>query len=170
MTSQTDDHRNWKQEPLVWMVIAIPFSAVIMGICLIILAIQSDSGLVVDDYYRHGKEINLVLERDQAAYALGLHADLEINDFTEIKIRLEASKSFEQTEKIELQMIHATRPGLDRNLMLEIDDQFLVARTTPFTGRGRWNLYLQTASWRLTGSIQLPLQHSARLLPNYFEP
>ena len=169
MTSQTDEHRNWKQEPLVWMVIAIPLSAVIMGICLITLAIQSDSGLVIDDYYKHGKEINRVLKRDQAAYALGLQADLEINDFSGIKIRLEASKPFAPVEKIELQMVHATRPGLDRNLTLEFKNGVLIAYTKPFTSRGRWNLSLQTASWRLTGSIQLPQQHSARLLPNYFE-
>jgi len=53
--------RHWKKEPFVWMIIAIPSSAIIMGVVIITLAIQSWSGLVVDDYYRKGKQINLVL-------------------------------------------------------------------------------------------------------------
>ena len=46
---------SWKREPLVWMLIAIPFSAVVMGVVMITLAIQSSSGLVVDDYYKKGQ-------------------------------------------------------------------------------------------------------------------
>ena len=170
MPCLSDVHRNWKQEPLVWMLIAIPLSAVIMGVCMIILAIQSDSGMVVDDYYRHGKEINRVLARDQAAYALGLRADLSIDDTSRIRIRLETDSPYNSLEKIQLQMVHATRPGLDRDLIMKIVDGILLAETKPISGSGRWNLYLQTASWRLTGSIQLPSQNSAILQPNYFEP
>jgi hypothetical protein len=36
------------------------------------------------------------------------------------------------------------------------------------SGKGRWNLYLHTADWRLTGSLQYPQQATAELLPNYF--
>ena len=153
----------------MWMLIAIPFSAVIMGICLLTLAVQSDSGLVIDDYYKHGKEINRVLARNKAAHELGLQANLEIEGGTVIRIRLDAVKIVDSLEKIELQMVHATKPGLDRRFTFELIDDVLLVNTTPFTSRGRWNLYLQTASWRLTGSIQIPLQNSASLLPNYFE-
>ena len=56
------------------VLIGIPLSAVIMGIVMLTLAIQSWSGLVVDDYYRKGKQINRVLARDKLAYELGLAA------------------------------------------------------------------------------------------------
>ena len=69
---------NWKREPLVWMLIAIPLSAVIMGVVMITLAIQSYSGLVVDDYYKKGKQINRVLARDKFAYELGLAAGFKL--------------------------------------------------------------------------------------------
>jgi len=52
MNATNSPIRNWKREPLVWMLIAIPLSAVIMGVVMITLAIQSFSGLVVDDYYK----------------------------------------------------------------------------------------------------------------------
>ncbi len=80
---------NWKREPLVWMLIAIPFSAVIMGVVMITLAIQSWSGLVVDDYYKKGKQINRVLARDKFAYELGLAAGFKIENDGSIEIRFD---------------------------------------------------------------------------------
>ena len=76
MNNAPSETGSWKQEPLVWLLIGIPLSAVIMGMILLTLAIQSYSGLVVDDYYKKGKQINRVIARDKFAYELGLAADL----------------------------------------------------------------------------------------------
>ena len=59
------DTRPWYSHPYVWMVIAFPLAAVIAGFITLTLAIQSDTGLVVDDYYRKGQAINQIIERDQ---------------------------------------------------------------------------------------------------------
>ena len=67
MNTIQGEPRNWKQEPMVWLLIAIPLSAVIMGVVIITLAINSYSGLVVDDYYKKGKHINRVIARDKCA-------------------------------------------------------------------------------------------------------
>ena len=88
---QVDDseHRHWMREPLVWLLIAIPSSAVIMGVVMITLALQSWSGLVVDDYYRKGKQINRVLARDRLAYELGLAAGLRLDNASKLEIRFD---------------------------------------------------------------------------------
>ncbi len=78
-TTMSKQSRPWYRQPLVWMIIAIPLSAVIAGIYTFRLAVISDDGLVVDDYYRKGKEINLDLSRDKAALAHGLNADIRID-------------------------------------------------------------------------------------------
>ena len=57
----------WYREPMVWLIIMIPFSAVIMGGVLLTLAVSSDDGLVTDDYYKKGLQINRTLERDALA-------------------------------------------------------------------------------------------------------
>ena len=67
---------SWKTQPYVWMLILIPFSAVVVGMIMLTLAIKSDTGLVVDDYYKKGKQINQVLARDLAASTMGLSAAL----------------------------------------------------------------------------------------------
>ena len=42
--------RPWHKEPYVWMLLAIPGSAVAMGVVLLNLATSTYDGLVSDDY------------------------------------------------------------------------------------------------------------------------
>ncbi|MCP4469356.1 MAG: FixH family protein [Gammaproteobacteria bacterium] len=159
--------RSWKREPLVWMLIAIPLASVIMGVVMITLAIQSYSGLVVDDYYKKGKQINRVLARDQLAYELGLAAALSIDASNGINIRFDSGVSIVPGERIELKLVHATMPGLDQQLFFDNTYTRPLKSSLKLPGPGRWNLILQTPDWRLTGSLQYPDQRSAQLLPNY---
>ena len=64
----------WYKYKLVWMIIAIPAASVIAGINMIYLAVNTDDGLVVDDYYKEGMAINQSLQRDKTAAELGLIA------------------------------------------------------------------------------------------------
>ena len=68
-----------------------------------------------------------------------------------------------------LELIHATMPGLDQKLIMQRDEtHLLTGKNQPARKGARWNLYLQTADWRLLGSLQYPQQTTAELLPNYF--
>jgi len=51
--------------------------------------------------------------------------------------------------------------------MKKIDTHLLDGEIS-LPGKGRWNLFLQTGDWRLTGSLQYPQHTTAELLPNYF--
>lgn len=164
------EYKHWKREPWVWLLIAIPASAVVMGVVMLTLAIQSYSGLVVDDYYQKGKQINRVIARDRLAYELGLSAALDLGGDGEVAVHFDPSVVVIPGDRIELSLVHATRPGFDRSLILERSDTRRLAGALRLPGEGRWNLYLQTADWRLTGSLQHPQQHAARLQPNYRPP
>ena len=167
MTIRQSTPGDWKREPLVWLLIAIPFSAVIMGVVMITLAIQSWSGLVVDDYYKKGKQINRVLARDKFAYELGLAAAFKIETDGSIEVRFDPEVQFIPGDKIVLELVHATMPGLDQRFIMQKRDTHLLRGDIRLPGNGRWNLYLQTGDWRLTGSLQYPQQAVAELLPNY---
>lgn len=167
MSTIQGEPRNWKQEPLVWLLIAIPLSAVIMGVVMITLAIQSYSGLVVDDYYKKGKQINRVIARDKFAYELGLAAGLQFATDGMVEVRFDPEVQFVPGEQIELSLIHTTKPGLDQTLLLDKIDTYLLTGKLDLKGEGRWNIYLQTPDWRLTGSLQHPQKAVAQLLPNY---
>lgn len=167
MQAGNEEQRNWKREPLVWMLIGIPFSAIVMGVVIITLASQTWSGLVVDDYYKKGKQINLVLARDQLAHELGLAARLRITETGTVEILFDPEASVIPGERIELMLVHATRPGLDQRLEFDNPQQRRFEGSLELPGQGRWNVFLQTPDWRLTGSLQYPLQSSSELRPNY---
>jgi len=165
---QPPDSHSWKREPWVWMLIAIPLSAVVMGVVMIVVASHTWSGLVVDDYYQQGKQINRVLARDRLAWELGLAASLRLEPDDMVEIRFDPGVGIVPGEKIELALVHATRPGLDRRLLFDNAGGSMRAKLE-LPGEGRWNLFLQTPDWRLTGSLRYPQQQSAALLPNPFE-
>lgn len=165
--SLSDD---WKKNPLVWMLIAIPASAVVMGFIMLTLAIQSDSGLVIDDYYKHGKQINRVIARDKAAFERAIAADLEFDmDHGTVAIQFTPSSILAANETVRLNLIHATIPGLDQSVELKLDGiHHMVGQlqTSP-PGQGRWNLQLESDQWRIIGSIHMPASSQSILTPNF---
>ena len=74
MATNSSHPSPWYREPLVWMVVAIPAAAVIAGAVLLVLANATWDGLVADDYYERGMQINRSLARDAEATRLGLEA------------------------------------------------------------------------------------------------
>jgi hypothetical protein len=156
----------WYRVPMVWLLIAFPLAAVIGGVITAMLAINTDDGLVVDDYYRQGKEINRTIARDQAAAALGFTARLALDPATAVvRVKLSSTRGTALPEGLDLKLWHATRSGLDRAVMLARtpagDYQGGVAALAP----GRWNLELSAGDWRLLGSLHAPADRAADLLP-----
>ncbi len=159
--------RRWYQEPYVWMIILIPASAVVMGVILITLAIVSNDGLVADDYYKRGKEINRVLTRDINAARKGLAAIAEFdldNGKVTVLFKMKANKI--DSDILRLRLLHATRAGFDQDLTLQhLPDGRYYALFKPMAP-GRWHLQLESKDWRLMGEIKLPNGESVSLLPN----
>jgi hypothetical protein len=117
--------------------------------------------------HQQGKQINRVLQRDRVAWELGLAAGLRLAGDDSIEIRFVPASGRVPGEQIELLFVHATRPGLDRRLLLDNRAAGPLRASLVLPGEGRWNLYLQTADWRLTGSLRYPQDNAAELLPNY---
>ena len=154
----------WYRHPLVWMLIIIPLSAVLGGISMIYLAVTTDDGLVNDDYYRRGKEINLVIKRDTEAKRLGLTAQLDVNPEKGILL-IDLNNSQQLPNKLELSLLHATRANHDQFLTLTLTPEKkyygLVEKFVP----GKWYVQLYTEQWRLSGELQQPSQNSLLLTP-----
>jgi hypothetical protein len=148
------------------MLIGIPFSAVIMGGFLLYFAITSYDGLVVDDYYKQGKEINLVIERDHAATELGLHGSLQLEQAKgTVHLTLKSHKQTMLPDKLELAMLHATRAGFDRVITLQRTPDGDYFAILPTLQPGRWHTQIGTAQWRLTGSLKLPSDSNVIFAP-----
>jgi hypothetical protein len=157
MTPGPAPARPWYREPFVWLLIAIPLTAVIVGFVGLALAIRSDDGMVEDDYYRQGKEINRVLARDRAAADKGLEGRVELHDpQRQIQIRLTARAEATIPDSVELKFLHATRAGIDRTLILPRQPDGLYRAPLPDLAPGHWNAQLAAQDWRLVGSLYVP--------------
>ena len=159
--------RPWYQEPYVWLLISLPLSAVVAGFYTLYLAIVSDDGLVADDYYKRGKEINRVLKRDQAAAKLGLSAKTSFDfDHGKIVVDLKKKTSYQAPAQVHLRLLHATRAGYDQNLVLQRlpNGQYfgLYKSIVP----GRWYVQLEAGDWRVSGQLTIPGESQATLVPH----
>jgi hypothetical protein len=159
--------RAWYREPLVWLIIFFPLSAVIAGFFTLYLAIISKDGLVVDDYYQKGKEINMSLARDRAAARHDLRAGVTLDAAkNNVVVQLSAAKDQPLPDRLELRWLHATRAGFDRTQMLIRSPDGLYRSSFPGLAPGHWYVQVEAQDWRLQGSLRIPGEVRLELVPS----
>ncbi len=160
------DIRPWYREPLVWLLIAFPLAAVIGGIATYVIADRTHDGLVVDDYYKKGKEINMSLARDQAAAQLGLRGELRLDAAArEVVVVLAARGGQPLPAVVTLRWLHATRGGFDLNQELRRQPGGGYRADFPELAPGHWYAQLEAQDWRLQGSLRVPAETRLTLKP-----
>lgn len=146
----------WYKQGYVWLVILFPMLAVIGGIATIIIAVKSNDGLVVDDYYKKGLEINRVIERDKQADFYKISADITLDkELQEISILLSASNQFRYPEKLSVKLLNATRPGFDQNIMLVLTEANIYRGNMPALVLGKWYVHIESDDWRVIKTLRI---------------
>ena len=166
MNAQSDK-KPWYREPWVWLLIALPMTAVIGGLVTLYIAVTTSDGLVVDDYYKRGKAINMDLARDRAAAVHRLQATLSI-DLQERRVTLWLqAQDYELPGAVSLALLHPTRAGHDQSVSLQMVDAGRYAGTVSELMPGRWHVQLAAGDWRLSGLVSLPQTEPFVMLPAY---
>jgi len=151
----------WYKQFWPWFLIFFPATAVIAGIATIILAVQSDDGLVKDDYYKAGLAINQTLERNQYAQKLKLNADVTWDQLTQTLSLKLTGKLSKLPPRLTLQLAHTTQANHDQNvtLLLSPDNKSYTGRINKIRS-GNWTVILEPKekNWRITGRATLPQQ------------
>jgi hypothetical protein len=153
----------WYRIPTVWLLIALPATAVLAGFATLWIAASTDDGVVNDDYYRRGKEINRELRRDRAAAARDLRATLYL-DAVGKELRIVFARGTAPAQ-LQAQFLHATRGDNDRQLLLAPDERGVYRAPLPPLAPGRYHLQLAADDWRLVGSLRAPQDARAELAP-----
>ena len=147
----------WYKHPYVWMLISIPLLAVVYGIGMAVVAVETDDGLVNDDYYTYGKHINRVIERDLAAAEHGLSANI-VMDYTHgtMTAVLASKPGYVIPDQIHTELSHATRAGFDQTLSLQRTPQGNYFSALPTLPQGHWIVQLSADDWRINGNLYIP--------------
>lgn len=157
----------WYRQFWPWGLIAIPLSAVIMGIVMITLATMTADGLMADDYYKQGLAINRVLERDRKAVELGIKKALMRFDLQRgsIHIQLQSGKRDEWEDSLKLQMLHPLQAQKDIHVSLQHDGVGGYTGKVAGLSLGKWHVLVESEGqgWRLTGRALLPDETTVQL-------
>lgn len=159
----------WYKQFWPWFLLGLLFSSIIFSITFAVMSIKSYDGMVVqEDYYEHGKAINMVLAKQERARELNLSADLRIDPLTsDIVIDLAGDV---RPDKLYLDLIFPTEDDRDQSFVLEHVREGRYITQGPDNLRYRWYLQIQpvqgdNADWRLIGEARFPNEESIALLP-----
>jgi len=166
MLQSDHDNKPWFKQPLVWLVIAFPAIAVIGGISLLLFSISIDDGVVVDDYYKRGKEINRVLTRDKKAAEMGIRGvSIYAADSKQFSVTLASSSGLDLgSQAPQLNLMHATRGGMDVSKPLVTSGEGLYQVTLDEgLSLGPWHVQVSTDDWRVHGRLHIPDDYTSPL-------
>ncbi|MBY5924640.1 MULTISPECIES: FixH family protein [unclassified Halomonas] len=172
MSSSDPQVPPWYKQFWPWFLIALLLSSVTFSMVYLALSIRYFDGSVPDDYYKEGLAINVQLEKQQRAEALGLAADLRIDATTgDVVVQLLGD---ERPERLQLELKFPTDGDRDRLLTLSHTRNGQYVGTLERNLRYRWYLQLQPwiddgsgddAAWRLTGEAEFPRDGTIHLTP-----
>ncbi|MDX5444794.1 MAG: FixH family protein [Zoogloeaceae bacterium] len=168
MSTRSDssyDPTPWYRQRWPWLLMVMPGVSMVLGFVLLYLAITTNDGLVVDDYYRQGRAIDQTIARSVVAAEQGLAADVGLRA-EDIRIALNAKEGVELPAELIVTIIHPTRAGFDQVLRLPRADGEYAGRIAPMT-LGRWHVQIEDPerAWRLHGDVRLPDETQVRILP-----
>ena len=141
------------------MVLAIPATAVLGGVVMLVLANLTWDGLVADDYYRQGMQINRSLARDAEAARLGLGATLTFPAPGVVEVRLtgvHGKAAAPGGERLTLRFAHATRSGADVRVRLIRSAGGGWRGALSSLPPGKWYAELGNERWRLAAPAWMP--------------
>ena len=153
------DAAPWYRQGWPWALMAGPAAVVVAGIYTAWLAVKAPDALVVDDYYKEGKAINLSLDRDRMASQFGLRADIRYphGEGGSVEIRMSSTQPMAWPPVVQLMLAHPVKAELDRVVEMRItsaqDQSAQYAGTIGPTEPIAYQVVLQDAGkrWRLTG-------------------
>lgn len=157
----------WYKQLWPWFLLGLLGVSIFASSTLAVMAIRTADGLVQDDYYEHGRAINVVIAKQERAHELNLAADMRVDPITsDIVLDLAGD---DRPDRLYLMLIFPTQDNRDQEFVLEhVRDGRYIAQG-PDNLRYRWYLQLQPsqtdADWRLIGEARFPDENSITLLP-----
>lgn len=163
MTSSNTQYR-WYQIPIVWVVIGIPLVSVVVTLSIVWISVKTFDGLVVDDYYRKGLEINRDLARDRNAKRISLEANASIED-NQLRFELQSNSDGPWPDRLVLGFYHPTVSDRDILVTLVHEGSGKYSALPPQLAFGKWNVMTGTETWRLKGTLFHPAEEGFSLKP-----
>lgn len=141
----------WYKQFWPWFIICVPLSSMLVAVVQVYAALNSSSDLVKDDYYKEGLAINQVITQREAAKAMGIEANLRLDNVTgELLLSTKNATAAELTALF----AHAAVSSKDFTInFTQVQlNEYRAQLEKPLSGI--WNVYLESPNgWQLNGRI-----------------
>lgn len=157
----------WYKNFWPWFLIFFPLVTVVACVFLITFAVGNGPDMVVDDYYKKGKAINLELSKFDKAKALYLHGDLQV---AEQKVTFKFTKGdASKVHALKLSFYHRTIEKYDFSVTLtkNANGEFTGLFDEPHSGAFTVFIEPMDNSWKMKEKIQLPHDGIIAVTPQY---
>jgi hypothetical protein len=161
--NQRAENKPWYKHRWPWLLMLGPLVVVLAGIHTTWLAFSNQDALVVDDYYKQGKAINMDLRRDRVASSMKLNVQLRY-DAASGKL-LGSINNVRKQELINISLIHSTQPEKDLRLAVYPDEEGNFSADLSMLDIARWQILVENErrDWRLNGNWGWPNQRQIEL-------
>lgn len=161
--NQAEPVRPWYRHRWPWLIMLGPAAVIVAGIHTTWIAFTMQDALVVDDYYKQGKAINMDLRRDRVAASLQMRMSLRY-DAAAGKL-LGSVSGISRDVKLKISLIHSTQPDKDVKLIAHPDQDGHFAVDLPLLDMARWQVLVENENrdWRLNGAWSWPQQKQVEL-------
>ena len=155
----------WYKQFWPWFLIVIPLTSMVLSFTMIHFAYNTEDSLVIDEYYKEGRGINMQLTKIQEAKAKGITTSLSVVDGS-IELRFKSGLP-ESAEALALDFQHATLEKKDFSVLLVRDANGIYRATTDNDVNGKWKLSLHPIDqqWRIQQTLSLPRQEAFSFNP-----
>ena len=156
---------SWYREPWAWLVFILPFTAVVAGIATYIIANTDPDSLVVGDYYKKGKAINVEVSKIRTAQKLGMRFDLQLKNNELIIKPTGIEKVF---PVLNITFVHPTLENKDFQLALTPDGNGYFRHAFEHSISGKWKITITPFenTWKIQDTISLPQSQFIEILPD----
>lgn len=156
------DSKPWYKQLWPWLLIAIPVATALKAVHTVVIMQQHSPDLVVDDYYKAGRAINIQLAKYREAALRNLNAHVLVAGNRAV-VRFAENTVLDGT--VHLDFYHPTLAERDFALDAERSGELLYVATLPLTPTGKWQLVVSDASkdWKLRATLELPATNEIKL-------
>lgn len=153
--SKSTPSKPWYKEPWPWLLMAGPTIVVIAATSMFFVAKNANSDMVVDDYYKEGKYINMQIERDAEAKKRNIQAQVLISPSADAA-KVFVSGEFDPKKPVNILFMHPARQSLDQTILLQPgtlsgDKTEYTAVFKPLPPAKHWYIRIEDAAgkWRV---------------------
>ncbi|MFT4940031.1 MAG: hypothetical protein ACI88A_003082 [Paraglaciecola sp.] len=155
----------WYKQFWPWFLIALPVISMIVSLNMLRFALNGEDSLVVDEYYKQGKAININLQKIEMAKKLNIKAQMRIND-NSVELHFTDGKPG-SAAALNLVFYHATQKHKDTTFTLikDASETYRALIDTDLTGKWQVSLQPHDELWKIQQTISLPQKQSITFIP-----